>query len=183
MAVVVFVRVVWDRSALPFRMPGTRWFDLHVGPEPGAPFGRKGKAIAAAWRQLATPAAAGMLLLDGDTAVDPADYVAMMDAVEAEPGAVHVAPVRLWPASTQRESWVWGHWENGAGPGQQLEARPDRFTFGFTYLPRRLLALAAAAGLARWEFPGVDMRMSQTAARHRIPARLVDGCHPKHMHY
>ena len=35
-------------------MPGARWFDCHYGPEPGAPFGRKGAAIADA-PQMAVP--------------------------------------------------------------------------------------------------------------------------------
>jgi hypothetical protein len=179
----VFVRVNWDKTAPEFRMPGTRWFDLHVGPEPGWPFGRKGLALDGAWRQLRSRGCAGMLVLDGDVAVDPLDYAAMGGAIHADPRAVHVGPVRLWPASTMRESWAWGHWRTGAGPGQEWCEEPDRWTFGFTFLPRRLLHAAGREGLRDWAFPGVDLRMAATAKKWGIPARVVPGCYPKHMHY
>ena len=179
---IVFIRVIWNGSAGEFRMPGARWFDLHIGPEPGYPFGRKGLALDGAWRQLRNRQCAGMLILDGDVVIDPADYAAMLEAVHGEPSAVHVAPVRLWPASTMRESWVWGHW-CGAGPSQELCLAPSRWSFGFTYLPRRLLYAAHRAGLQKWAFPGVDLRMSQTARNTGIPARVVQECQPKHLHY
>jgi hypothetical protein len=180
----VICRVNWDRTAPPFHMPGAiRWFDLHVGPEPGYPFGRRGLAIAGAWRQLGSRKDAGMLLMDGDVAIDPLDLAAMGDAIAATPAMVLVGPVRLWPASTMRESWVWGHWKAPHGPTQDSVERPDRFGFGFTYLPAALLERAIAAGLEGWTFPNVDVRVSDTARRHRIRARVVDHCHPKHLHY
>jgi hypothetical protein len=180
----VIVRVNWDRTALPFHMPGAvRWFDLHVGPEAGHPFGRRGLALAAAWERLGNRECTGMLVMDGDVQIDPLDLGAMGDAIAAAPGNVLVGPVRLWPASTMRPSWVWGHWRSPHGPSQEMIMNPNRWGFGFTYLPRRLLAAADAAGLREWEFPNVDMEMSQLAARRRIPARVVQGCHPKHMHY
>jgi hypothetical protein len=180
----VIVRVNWDRTALPFHMPGAvRWFDLHVGPEPGRPFGRRGLALQAAWEQLGNKGCCGMLVMDGDVQIDPLDLAAMGDAIAARPRTVLIGPVRLWPASTQRESWVWGHWRSPHGPTQEMTPNPNRWSFGFTYLPRRLLEAAARDGLADWSFPNVDVKMSDCATRHRVPARVVEGCHPKHMHY
>jgi hypothetical protein len=164
-------------------MPGTRWFDLHIDPTPEHPFGSKGHAFSEAWRVLGNKECAGMLLMDADVSIDPIDYSAMGEAVNAEPAAVHTAPVRLWPASTQRASWIWGHWCDECKQGQQFCAQPDRFTFSFTYLPRRLLSLADKAGLKGWTFPGVDLRMAAVAKRNNIPVRVVPECHPKHMHY
>jgi hypothetical protein len=115
------MRVNWDRTAPPFHMPGAvRWFDLHVGPEPGYPFGRRGLAIARAWEQLGNRKDAGMLMMDGDVAIDPLDLAAMGDAIAQTPKMVLVGPVRLWPASTMRESWVWGHWKAPHGPTQEM---------------------------------------------------------------
>jgi hypothetical protein len=179
---VVYVRVVWDHQAGPFTMPGVRILDLHVGPEPGAPFGRKGRALAGAWRQLKTGQCAGMVIQDADVAVDPLDVSAMLDTVFRFPELVWTAPVRLWPASTQRESWVWGHWAEG-GPSQDPCPEPAFFSFGLTYLPRAVLDKAVTMGLERWDFPGVDRRMSLAARAAGVKIRVVDGCQPKHMHY
>jgi hypothetical protein len=179
---VVFVRVVWDKQAVPFRLPGIRMFDLHVGPEPGYPYGRKGLALLGAWRQLRTEHCTGMVVMDGDVVIDPLDTAVMLETVGRYPDDVWTAPVRLWPASTQRESWVWGHW-NGQGPSQQPCADPTFFSFCFTYIPRRVIDQAASMGLDRWTFPGVDRRMSLAARAARVPVRVVDGCTPKHLHY
>ena len=179
---VVFVRVVWDRQAIPLKLPGVRLFDLHIGPEPGHPYGRKGAALAGAWRQLATRQCTGMLIMDADVAVDPLDVSVMLNAIGNEPGAVWTAPVKLWPESTQRPSWVWGHWDD-TGPSQQPCEQPTMFSFGLTYLPRKAIARAIRDGLERWTFPGVDGRMSKAAVAARVPVRVVDGCWPKHLHF
>jgi len=179
---VVYVRVVWDHQAAPFTMPGIRAFDLHIGPEPGHPFGRKGLALAGAWRQLKTGQCAGMVIQDGDVAVDPLDVSVMLGTAFRFPELVWTAPVRLWPASTQRESWVWGHWAGG-GPSQDPCPEPTFFSFGLTYLPRKVLDKAVAMGLERWHFPGVDRRMSLAAQAAGVKIRVADGCQPKHMHY
>lgn len=179
---VVFVRVVWNGDAIPFRMPGVRSFDLHIGPEPGYPYGRKGLALLGAWRQLQTQQCTGMIVMDGDVVADPLDVAVMLDTIGRYPADVWTAPIRLWPASTQRESWIWGHW-NGQGPGQQPCPDPTFFSFGMTYLPRRVIDQAAAMGLARWTFPGVDRRMSKAALAARVRIRVVDGCQPKHLHF
>lgn len=179
---VVFVRVVWDRQAIPLRLPGVRMFDLHIGPEPGAPYGRKGAALAGAWRQLGTRQCSGMLIMDADVAVDPLDVSVMLQAIGNEPGVVWTAPIRLWPESTQRASWVWGHWDD-KGPTQGECDKPTFFSFGLTYLPRKAIARAVRDGLERWTFPGVDGRVSKAAAAAGIPVKVLWSCQPKHLHF
>lgn len=179
----IFCRLIWDRRALPFRMPGTRHHDLHLAPSADAPFGRKGKAMLAAWKQLREPDCAGLLVLDGDVAVDVGDYAAMGEAIAADPGTVHVGPAKLWPQSTMKETWSWAHWDEGHGLTQDWTDTPDRWSFCFTYMPRQLLRYAELEGMARWQFPNVDKNMNAVALRHRVPARVVPGCYPKHMHY
>lgn len=179
---VVFVRVVWDRQAIPLHLPGVRMFDLHIGPEPGWPYGRKGAALAGAWRQLGTRQCTGMLIMDADVAIDPLDASVMLQAIGQAPDVVHTAPIRLWPESTQRPSWVWGHWD-ADGPSQQLCDAPTSFSFGLTYLPRRAIDRAIRDGLERWTFPGVDGRMSRAAAAAGCPVRVTGNCWPKHLHF
>lgn len=176
MTEIVCVRSVWDRTGLPApRLPGVRLHELHYGPEPGWPFGRRGLALATAWESLGEETeAAGMLVLDADVAIDPCDMKAMRVAINGEPGAIHIAPVRLWPASTMRRTWVWGH---------EPEENPTRWTFCFTYLPRALIEACDRAYWNTWTFPAVDTRAAEVAVKAKIPARVVPGCWPKHMHY
>src|ERR1039458_10197954 len=108
MSNIVRVRINWDHVPLIKCPPGFHL--LNVLPEPEYPFGRKGLALASGWDQLrGTPSAAGMLMLDSDVAVDPEEVAIMEEAIHADPLAVHIAPVRLWPASTKLDTWVWGH--------------------------------------------------------------------------
>jgi hypothetical protein len=192
----VFARLIWDHQVealAHFRMPGCRWFDLHIGPEPGAPMGRKGRVLAAAWQQLHEPQTAGMLLLDGDVAIDPLDMAAMQAAIGGDPLAVHVAPVRLWPQSTQQPDWSWAHWDEGQGLSQEWSSTPDRWSFNFTYVPAKVLNTAITEGIAagprkrlkmpEWTFPTVDMKLNQVAQECGVKAKVVEDCHPKHMHY
>lgn len=182
MAEVICVRVIWDRRAVQLgRLPG-RWHDLHLGPEPGHPFGRKGLALSAAWAQLQMSRKEdGMLVMDGDVAADPADIAAMLAAAGGEPGAVHVAPVRLWPASTRRRGWTWAH--HRGEPSQEPCEDPVWFSFCLTYLPRRLLRACEAAGLRRWAFPDCDARVAGCALKEGIPVRVVEGARPCHLNY
>lgn len=174
------VRADWDRTALAIPLPG-RFHHLHIDPEPGHPFGRKGRQLAAAWRQLAEPHFAGMLILDGDVAIDRADYAAMTAAIVADPGSVITAPVRIWPVSSGRPAWTWAHWAIAAS--QDIEPAPLWFSFCFTYLPRKLITACARAGLASWAYPTCDQRVSQCAQSARIPAKIAANCWPKHLHY
>lgn len=180
----VRVRVRWKGRGLDYRPP--RFHDLDIHPEPGAPFGRKGAQMLGAWQQLAGPAVTGMLVLDGDVAIDPVDLAAMNHAVAAEPAAVHVAPVRNWQASTGRGEWEWAHWPFGTEPGTELR-QPGRFSFGFTYLPRAMFedwrAHADRGGWPEWHYPWCDRNASELARRLKLRVMLVNGCHPKHVHF
>jgi hypothetical protein len=178
---VILIRVDWDRTAIQLgRLPG-RWHTLHLGPEPGYPFGRKGLALISAWTQIQMANEAGIVILDGDVAIDPVDYRAMMRAITAEPSAVHVAPARLWPKSTQWAGWTWAH--HRGEPSQEDCADPTVFSFCFTYLPRRLLDACRQAGMAKWAFPVCDSKVTEVAVRMKIPVRVVAGASPKHLHY
>ena len=177
---VILLRVDWNHTAIPLgRLPG-RWHTLHLGPEPGYPFGRKGAEILAAWRQIQmSKQEAGLVILDGDVAIDPVDYQAMMRSITMEPTAVHAAPVRLWPKSTQWKSWTWAH-RNGE-PSQDDVDNPTVFSFCFTYLPRALLTACHQEGMAKWTFPTCDSKTTDVAAKMRIPVRVVRGASPTHL--
>jgi hypothetical protein len=176
----VQVRVDWDHTAIPLPLPGFKI--LRIGPEPGYPYGRKGLALAGAWRQLSTPTADGMLLLDGDVAIDLLDLAAMVGSVSRETQDVHTAAVRLWPAGmASGHSWVWAHWEDE--PSQHSDLNPRRFSFCFTWLPRRLIDAAVKAGLEQWTYPDVDRQVSLLARRLAIQVHVVPGCTPKHLHF
>jgi hypothetical protein len=177
---IVCIRVSWDRTAIPLRIRG--YHMMHVSPEPEHPFGRKGATLTGAWRQLSTPAAAGMLILDGDVAIDPLDHAAMLTAIHHDPAVVHVAPVRLWPVSTRADGWMWGH-GNGRFSADEDPDDPDVFTFCFTYLPKRLIEGCIKAGMPQWTYPNVDRRVQGQAQAMRIPARVVRGASPKHLNF
>lgn len=179
MAELVCLQVNWDRRALPIRLPD--FHQLHIGPEPGYPAGRKGLQLAGAWRQLAGATTSGMLLLDGDVAVDLLDLAAMKAAIHRDPAVVWTAPVRLWPKSTHFSGWVWGHWARE--PGQVSSQKPWRFSFCFTYLPRLVIEQAIEDGLEGWTFPWVDREVSCAARAAAVPVRVVPSCTPKHLHF
>src|SRR5277367_2072602 len=158
----LFFRLIWDghHVQFPLRLHGVNMKDLHVAPETAAPFGRKGLALAAAWTQLEEAETTGMLILDGDVVIDPYDYHMMYRAIEAEPDAVHIAPVRLWPVSKGDISgWAWGHCKDNNFTAE-MTLDPDFFSFNFTYVPRRVVELAIRAGLKNWQYPVVDKMMS-----------------------
>jgi hypothetical protein len=182
----IFLRIIWDAHTVqlpPMRIFGATIKELHVAPEPAHPFGRKGLALASAWKTLTGPEHAGMLLLDGDVLIDPHDYMMMLVAIHQEPDAVHIGPAKLWPISMgDAPGWVWGHCRN-AEWSQEPTDNPDFFAFNFTYVPRRVWELSIQKGLKGWVFPGVDRGVSKVAREARIPMRVVKDCHPKHMHY
>lgn len=178
---VIMIRLIWDRTALPGLCP-PGFYATHVIPSDEFPYGRKGLVVASAWEQLQSPAIAGLVILDGDVAIDPQDRRAMLDAVEEEPKVVHVAPVRLWPVSTKAPGWVWGHGKGGLF-NQQDHDDPDMFGFGFTYLPRRLMTACIAAGMEEWTYPGVDRRTANQARKMKLPVRVVRGASPKHINF
>jgi hypothetical protein len=181
----LFIRVIWDAHTIkiPLRLWGANVKELHLGLDPNHPFGRKGLALEQAWQQLAPADCAGMLILDGDTLIDPQDYALMCEAIESDPAAVHVAPARIWPASKpELRGWSYAHWSKG--PTQQLETEGiEFFTFNFTYLPASLLQASIKAGLKGWQFPLVDSRVSRCARMNRIPVHVVTGATVKHLNY
>jgi hypothetical protein len=181
----MFIRLIWDGHHIhfPLRIAGVNIKELHVAPETAHPFGRKGLALASAWKQLEEPDMTGLLILDGDVAIDPYDYMMMYLAIQKEPDAVHIAPTRLWPISKMDlDGWAWGHCRNNEW-SQAMTDEPDFFAFNFTYIPRRVVELAISAGLKNTQFPHVDQVMSRAARQARVPMRVVEGCQPKHMHY
>jgi hypothetical protein len=174
------VRLVWDRAAVEQRI-SRRFYTVYVDPLPGYPLGRKGLQLATAWRTLSKRDTAGLVILDGDVAIDPRDVAAMLAAVELDPLAVHVAPVRLWPVSTKQDRWIWGH-------GQTRFSRDDpddvdMFGFSFTYLPRRLVEACISEGMAEWAYPHVDEYTRRRARALGIRGRVVRAATPKHMNY
>jgi hypothetical protein len=180
MAELVCVRVDWDRTAIPLRL--SHFHTIRLGPEAAHPFGRKGAALAGAWRQLSGRRTDGMVILDGDVAVDLLDVAAMRASIHVKPDAVHVAPVRLWPASTHDGSWHWAHWNTE--PTQDLyDGHVRRFSFCFTYLPRPLIDRCIQQGLEGWTFPHVDRLVSLQAQQAKTPVIVVPACTPKHLHF
>jgi hypothetical protein len=181
----LFVRVIWDAHVIkvPFRMYGVNVKELHLGLDPNHPFGRKGLALEQAWQQLAPPNCRGMLILDGDTLIDPQDYALMCEAIEQAPDAVHVAPARIWPSSKpELRGWSWAHWSKH--PTQELETEGiEFFSFNFTYLPAGLMQDAIKGGLSTWKFPLVDSRMARTARLKRYPVHVVAGARAMHLNY
>jgi len=178
---IACVRIDWDRTAIP--MPQRTFYTLRIDPEPGYPFGRKGYSLAGAWAQLSAevPGMLGMCVLDGDVALDPADMEAMFRAAANDQKSVHTAPVRLWPVSTKRPDWHWGHWTGE--PSQEDKDNPVWFSLCFTYLPRALIDQCIRAGMKRWTYPGVDKRIAAQAQRLGIPVKVVRAARPVHLNY
>lgn len=141
--------------------------------------------MAERWQALRAMDYPGVIWMDPDIAIDPLDAENMADSIDLEPDSVHVAPHRLWPASTGRQEWVWGHglWGDNAPVMTQIISTPvEWFAMGFTYTPRRLLNIAFSH-LPFWEYGMVDMGLSRLAREYDIPARLVLDCRPKHLHF
>jgi hypothetical protein len=191
MSEVTCIRLHWSPpgAAAPWVLPfvryrdqNLRFFDIHIQPEPGYPAGRKGLMLSGAWQQMGREAD-GMLILDGDVAIDPQICQAMMSAISTDDEAVWTAPVKIWPAGTMREDWVWAHWEKA--PSQVIDQAANWFSFNFTYLPRRLLDSCdkSLTGLKSWTYPVVDASVSKHARKLGIPGRVVPDCFPVHMHW
>jgi hypothetical protein len=168
-----------------------RWMpfhELHILREPAHPFGRKGLAVVSAWDQLSQPHTAGLILLDSDVAIDPRDLGAMYDAINAEPGIVHTAPVLIWPKSTKRPRAIWAHKTMFPQDEAERDDGPPthelyRFSTCFTYVPRRLVEACVKASMRSWRYPNVDMRMHQVGAKLGIPVHVVANCTPKHYNW
>lgn len=116
---------------------------------------------------------------------DPGDLDAIRTAARTDPHAVHVAVHKLWPASTMRDDWVWGHGiMDGITPvlSQKLQADAEWFALGLTYTPGGLLDLASPH-MPAWVFGQVDSGLSAVARQHHIHGYCVPGATPKHLHF
>jgi hypothetical protein len=181
-AEIVNVRLDWNHTAIPLRI-GAKFFTVEICPQPEYPFGRKGLALARIWEQVGSGRADGMLILDGDVAIDPLDYGHMLDAIETRPDSVHTAPVMLWPVSTHLDVWVWGHGRAGRYSQEYTDDDLDMFTFCFTYLPGKLLETCLQDGLDSWVYPHVDANVCARAQQIGTPVHLVRDARPKHLNY
>ena len=182
MAEIVSVRVNWDNTAIPIKMPG-QFYNLHIDPSTDNPFGEKGKSLSNAWRQLNwNNKMDGMLIIDGDVAIDEIDYANMLNAIHYHDKMVVIAPARIWPASTKRKNWSWAHWSKE--PSQVLETENVRwFSFNFTYLPKKVIDQAHEDGLISWAYPNVDKNMSTAAFNAGVPVFVAEDVLPKHMNF
>lgn len=137
------------------------------------------------WRRVRHTGVTGILWLDPDIAADPDDLAAMNAAVLEHPADLLTGAVKLWPESTGRPDWIWSHRGGTLGfpVATQEETAPVAYVAqGFLYTPARLLDLVFPAHEgAQWA--EVDVLLSEYALSNGIPARLVAGCRPKHLHF
>ena len=181
MAEIILVKVNWDKTAVKLEMD-RHYYNLAVCPEPCHPFGQKGMWLQRAWQQLGGYGHAGMLVLDGDVAIDRYDHEMMISAIHFQPDMVHVAPARIWPVSTRQERWTWAHWSSE--PSQVLETEDVKwFSFNYTYLPRKVIERAIKDGLPEGRYPFVDTNVCLSAQRCDAAVNVVITCQPKHLHY
>jgi hypothetical protein len=178
----LFVRFNWDHTALPYdpSAPDATFKDIHLQPTPSFPVGRKGLALISYWEQMQRMRPyLGMLIMDGDVAVDPLDIHIMRIYISESPEAVITAPIRLW----YEGEWFWSH----RGAANMLnDMDPDEihfFSFGFTYLPKSLMEAASDAGIHAESYPYVDEFVSKLAVKMGLEIKLAEGCTPKHMHF
>lgn len=138
-----------------------------------------------AWEHARGQGAAGLLLLGCDVAADPDDLAAMTAQVERAPMDIHTGLVKLWPQSTARKDWMWSHRGGTLGAPVVLDdpyAPIAYVSLGFLWAPRRLLD-AAAPVMGGWQHGEGDVKLSEVALDHGIPAWAVQGCQPKHLHF
>jgi len=156
---------------------------LNIIPTVEYPFGEKGKTLAGAWKQLDHDNTMdGMLILDGDVAIEPVDLANMFAAIHGHDKMVVVAPARIWPTSTKRKEWSWAHWTKQ--PSQVMETENVRwFSFNFTYLPKKVIEQALNDGLRTWMYPRVDKRVADSAFKAGVPVYVAQNVSTKHLHF
>lgn len=173
---VLCLRMLWKGKGVePFPIQGFHQVDIIPSEE--HPFGQRGLVLWSAWVQASDTSTTGMLLLDGDVVVDPEDIRHMFNAIAEQPDIVLTAPIKIWPKSTKRQHWVWGHTLT-----QDIEGTPTRFTFGFTYIPRGLIE-SYCIEMKTWKYPYADMEMSKAAFEVHTPIEVVLTCEPKHLNF
>lgn len=137
------------------------------------------------WCGLAAAQLPGILWVDPDVAADPDDLEAMGQAVAAYPGWVHTGMVKLWPISTGHQDWIWSHRGGtlGCPTVTQDETVPVSYiAMGFLWTPSVLLD-AAFPRYRTWEYPEIDVGLSELAQALAIPMAQVLACRPKHLHF
>lgn len=140
--------------------------------------------MARAWRDYRDLGAPGVIWMDCDIAADPYDLDSMRSDIQHDETRVYVAPHKLWPGSTHRDSWVWGHGpmrDDNPRMAQAYCAKPEWFALGFTYTPARLLNIVLP-DLPAWRFGQIDMSLSRLARENSIEISIVYGVHVKHLH-
>lgn len=109
----------------------------------------------------------------------------MQRAVTYRPERVHTGLVKLWPASTGRDDWMWSHRGGHIGQPVATQHEPNPiiyFSLGFLWVPRRLLSLAFPRH-EDWRWGEMDVQLSELAYHNQIPVSSVAGCTPKHLHF
>lgn len=127
----------------------------------------------------------GMLWLDPDVVADPDDLATMTEAVEAIPADLHTGMVKLWPASTSRDAWIWSHRAGRLGTPaatQDETCAPVYVSTCFLWIPARLLD-SITPQLPSWGWHGFDVQLSEAALHLGIEAHTVPACRPKHLHF
>lgn len=179
----LFGRFNWDHQALPYNpsRAGITFKDIHIIPTADYPYGQKGLALAHFWDQMqACSTYEGILLLDGDVAIDPYDLASMVAQIEATEGQkVITAPIRLWYG----DEWFWCHRDITNELSKEPELPIKYFGFGFTYLPGILMHAAIKKGLRLTAYPYVDEFMSTVALQIPIDVEIARDCDPKHLHF
>ena len=158
---------------------------IRTRPDHLYPHGRKGQGMQDWYAQVRDRGHHGIVWLDADVAADPDDLAAIDDAIIKRPDYMHTAALKLWPASTGRDDWMWSHrtGDHGSPEATQDISAPVRYVAtGMLYTPMKLLSLCYGP-LARLQWAEVDVFLSEMALRHDIPARIVLGCRPKHLHF
>lgn len=158
---------------------------LPIWPTEQYPNGQKAALLSDLWAMRRSFGDPGLLVFDPDVAADPDDLDAMGEAVYDTPADVHTGMVKLWAHSTGRDDWIWSHRGGtiGAPIASQDEAAPvSYFATGFLWLPERLLDLAFPV-FRWWTWLELDVRLPELAMEAGIPAHVVSGCRPKHLHF
>jgi len=158
---------------------------VNIYPTNEFPFGRKGYTLTRLWETAKESHTQGMLILDGDVAIDPIDFDVMYRAMRSAPTAIHIGPARIWPVSTGYSTSVWAHRKFGTSfaEWQEFRTEVDTASFCFTYLPATLINGCISNGMENWTYPNVDKTVFEHARKMEIRFHVVDGCMPKHMHY
>lgn len=192
---LICIKVLWEGSGEKRKVASLNapFHDVLIRQEPEHPKGRKGLTISRAWEQMHGPDDSGLLILDGDVAIDPVCLNTMVQHIASDREAVWTAPVKLWPKSTHLPSWVWGHRKPPPPDMKQEDIirywqmdvdDPRWWTFNFVYIPRSLVKAAQEHGLETWHYPNVDKNFHELATELNYRVRVVRGdCHPVHINF